>query len=195
MGMRKRQLGFCPVRLNSTCLSGSIWSLSAQISFVIWFYFFSKAGVNTISSAGISVSAKKSPVVHEAASSLQVPLGIIRQGFVVEHCWYGSSSSGYPFVNSHQRMCLSDIFCGYIRDSSHNEVFARSTWDHSNKYWYGSSFPVRIPMHLVLEIRPLCPSRSEKRKRQRKRFQWHARLNRKCLWHGVILSGQGDTPS
>ena len=37
----------------------SIWSLYPQICFIIWFHFFSNAGVNTISSAGISVRSKK----------------------------------------------------------------------------------------------------------------------------------------
>ena len=50
--------GICPVRLNSTCLVCVIWNLYPQIYFIIWFYFFSNAGVNTISSAGISVRLK-----------------------------------------------------------------------------------------------------------------------------------------
>ena len=34
-------------------------NLYPQICFIIWFHFFDNAGVNTISSAGISVRAKK----------------------------------------------------------------------------------------------------------------------------------------
>lgn len=58
-GVLIRQLESCPVRLNSTCLEEKICkTLIRRFICNVWFYFCNNAGVNTISSSGISVSPK-----------------------------------------------------------------------------------------------------------------------------------------